>query len=62
MKPKMLCAECGREVNWGDRVCANCGKPVEWPADMNAGVEEDVPAGPQICGNCGSENAPDATY
>ena len=61
MKPRFQCTECQTEIFWGDLNCSNCGKPIEWPAGSE--LEADAaPAGPLSCGNCGSENAPDAAF
>ena len=62
MKPRVLCADCGAEINLGDENCAGCGTTIEWPA--NSGLEESgaSPAGPRTCNRCGTENIADASF
>ena len=62
MKPRILCAECGKEIHLGDQRCPNCGKAVEWQSetDVNASAES---SGNQLtCNRCGTQNAVDATF
>ena len=61
MKPRVLCAECQNEIQWGVRVCTHCGKPVEWPGEVASGGGEVVSSG-VVCSTCGSENAADAGF
>ncbi|MCX6143027.1 MAG: zinc ribbon domain-containing protein [Ignavibacteriales bacterium] len=61
MKPRVLCAECQNEIQWGVRVCTHCGKPVEWPGEAASDGRE-VVSGGAVCPTCGSENAADAGF
>jgi tetratricopeptide (TPR) repeat protein len=61
MKPRVLCAECQNEIQWGVRVCTHCGLPVEWPGEAASGGGE-VVLGGLVCPTCGSENAADAGF
>jgi len=62
MKPRVLCAECGAEINLGDKHCAGCGGPVEWPAHSKLGESGASDAGARTCSRCGTENAADASF
>jgi tetratricopeptide (TPR) repeat protein len=62
MKPRVLCAECGAEINLGDKNCAGCGTTIEWPANFELEESGASPAGPRTCNRCGTENAADASF
>lgn len=62
MKPRFLCAECQKEIQWGARVCPNCGKPVEWPGEAASDHAETVASAGMVCPTCGSENTSEAGF
>lgn len=62
MKPRVQCAECGAEINLGDKNCAGCGGPVDWPASSGPEDSGAGDAGPRTCSRCGTENAADASF
>jgi tetratricopeptide (TPR) repeat protein len=62
MKPRISCAECGKEIRWGDQNCPNCGNAVEWPSETDVTESVETSAGARTCNRCGSENAADALF
>jgi cytochrome c-type biogenesis protein CcmH/NrfG len=62
MKPRMLCAECQNDVQWGVGVCPSCGKPVEWPEEAVSEGAAGAVTARAVCTTCGSENAAEADF
>jgi len=62
MKPRILCAECGKEIRLGDQNCSNCGNAVEWQPETGASESAEATVGSRTCNRCGSENAADASF
>jgi Tfp pilus assembly protein PilF len=62
MKPRILCAECGKEIHLGDHNCPNCGNPVEWQSESDVSVSAETSGNPRTCGRCGTENIADASF
>jgi tetratricopeptide (TPR) repeat protein len=62
MKPKILCAECGKEIRLGDQNCPNCGNAVEWQPEGEVSESGEPAVGARTCNRCGSENAADASF
>ena len=62
MKPRILCAECAKEIQVGEEKCPHCGTVIDWTSapDEVGGVEAHVEV--RTCGKCGSENTGDAQY
>ena len=62
MKPRIQCAECGKEIPFGDHVCPHCGVAVEWSGGTDASETAGGLEHPMTCGRCGSENVADASF
>jgi tetratricopeptide (TPR) repeat protein len=73
MRPKILCPECGSELQWGDRFCPNCGKPIDWQSSSEQSSTSHQAAGLQRsesqaartereCKHCGAENPADSSF
>jgi tetratricopeptide (TPR) repeat protein len=62
MKPRILCAECGEEIRWGNENCPNCGNAVEWPSGTDVREPIESSGSTRTCNRCGSENAADASF
>lgn len=62
MKPKILCAECGKEIQLDDQNCPNCGNAVEWSTASAMSESAEVSGNPRMCNRCGTENTADASF
>jgi Tfp pilus assembly protein PilF len=62
MKPRILCAECGKEIHLGDHNCPNCGNPVEWQSESDVNVPVGSSGTARLCGRCGTENVAEASF
>jgi len=57
MIPKILCTDCGSQLQWTDKFCARCGKTIEWPASFSSTATSTAPTATTVrCKSCGSEN------
>jgi tetratricopeptide (TPR) repeat protein/predicted RNA-binding Zn-ribbon protein involved in translation (DUF1610 family) len=62
MKPRISCAECGKDIRWGDQNCPNCGNAVEWPTETDVSESAETAVSTLTCNKCGSGNAADASF
>ena len=43
MIPKILCTDCGSQLQWTDKFCSRCGKTIEWPASFSSSPTSPAP-------------------
>ncbi len=43
MIPKILCTDCGSQLQWTDKFCSRCGKTIDWPASFSSSPTSPAP-------------------
>lgn len=64
MKPKLFCADCNTQLQWGDKFCPGCGREIEWPGSKSSApaTHRTETSASVRCSKCGAANVPGTVF